>query len=222
MRADVRREAGGAEADRHRVDQLAAEEDLHPLRGAVGLRHPRVVDVDGLGAVGLAVGAAAEVHPVHGGLQRDRRARGPVRRRPVVGLGVRQPVPAARLRRSRGDRQRPLRRGPVADSMVELDDQRLAHADGGLRRRRDERRECLDGGGKRGHREVLVDRRAVRARGVDPDRVARRVGERLGGRPGAAVGGQLARDGGAARLVGDRHLLRGALRDVHDERRGRV
>ena len=129
------------------------------LRGPVGLGHPGVVDVDGLGAVGLPVDAAAEVDAVQVGLERDRRARGPVRLRPVVRLGVRQPVPAARLCRVRRDREPPLGRGPVAHRVVELDHERLADAHRGLRRRRDERRERLRGRGEGGHGEVLVARR---------------------------------------------------------------
>ncbi len=53
--------------------------------------------MDRLGAVGLAVGAVAEVDAEEVGLEREGAAGLPVDLGPVVDLGVRQPVPAPLL-----------------------------------------------------------------------------------------------------------------------------
>ena len=118
-----------AHRDRHRLDDLAVAPDGQRLGVVVGGRDHLVADGEVRRHVLLAEQAVAEVDAVGVDRDVDRRARLPVLRWAPTHFAVVQPVEGTLDGRVGGDGDRPLRRQPVRDVLVEADRDGLADAD---------------------------------------------------------------------------------------------
>ena len=215
--AVVGRRAVLAHRDRHGLDDLAVAPDGQRLGVVVDGRDDLVTDGEVRGDVLLAEQPVAEIDAVGVDRDVDGGARLPVLRWAPTHFAVAEPVEGALDGRVGGDGDRPLRRQPVRDVLVEADRDGLTDAhDLAVVRQHVGHRQVLRRVGLERH---LLAGGTAETQRLRVQRVALVVAERLGGAPGQAIGAQLAGDRGALVVVDHRDRAEHAVLGADGHRR---